>query len=80
MKTKSETPRRSTQNYLRLNNHIVYQDGNQWRSKTATLFGKVLVDADCFSGPLKGQFVNLITARTPLSRQLRTSIDMNLVS
>jgi hypothetical protein len=69
-----------TTQYLSFNGKVVRTNGSAFKITATTLFGKVLVDADCFYGPQKGTYVNLMTARNALSKELRAALNMNLAS
>jgi hypothetical protein len=67
-------------NVQAINKKIVHQESNQWQL-TAVKFGRsFLIDADCIFGPLKGEFLNLMTSRSSVAMMIRASIGNNLIS
>ena len=70
----------SARDYVHYHGKTVKLAGNSWRI-TAVCFGPgTKASVECFFGPDKGKSIDLISARTPLSRDIRNRIKMNLVS
>lgn len=68
-------------NATSLNGKTVRFNGNVYRLIAASLFGKLLLSADCVYGPNKGQSINNLNAdRTKVGRGLKNSIKLGLVS
>lgn len=63
-----------------LNGRIVRRNGSTYSLTVHSLGGRILAQATCIFGPDKGAEVNLQTGRSPLARDLRNAINLNLVS
>ena len=70
----------SNNNVLNSNGKIIRIGGNIYKVIVAKLGSLVLADAECVYGQNKGELINLKKSRSALASDLRSAIDMQLVS
>jgi len=70
----------TAQDYMKYHGKVVKLAGNIWKIIATGLGNTALVSVECFYGPSKGEKIDLIKSRTPLSKDIRFRIKNNLVS